>query len=115
MNTHETAEHYDLDPDDWDDRERTCTACGYRFVFDDGVARGPKGLICGACAAKGEAVELEHVSPETIRLVTSMSDALSATYARDPNFYGSTYCVACRMHKPVGEFVWDKDGEVVGS
>jgi hypothetical protein len=49
------------------------------------------------------------------RVVTHMGEALSATYARDPGFYGSTYCVACRMHKPVGEFVWDKDGEVVGS
>jgi hypothetical protein len=49
------------------------------------------------------------------RVVTHMGVALSETYARDPKFYGATYCVACRMHKPVGEFVWDKDGAVVGS
>ena len=49
------------------------------------------------------------------QLVTIMGDALSETYARKPDFYGATYCVACRMHKPVGEFVWDKDGKVVGS
>jgi hypothetical protein len=53
-----------------------------------------------------------EVSPS---MVTTMNKALSETYARDPGFYGATYCIACRMHKPVGEFVWDKDGEVVGS
>jgi hypothetical protein len=35
--------------------------------------------------------------------------------SRHARFYGGTYCVACRMHKPVREFVWDKDNEVVGS
>lgn len=48
-------------------------------------------------------------------MVTRMGEKLSMTYARDPKFYGATYCVACRMHRPVGEFVWDKDGKVVGS
>lgn len=47
--------------------------------------------------------------------VTTMNAALSETYARDPKFYGATYCVRCRMHKPVGEFTWTADGEVVGS
>jgi len=42
--------------------------------------------------------------------VTTMGTALAETYARDPKFYGATYCVACRQHFPVGadgEFVWD--------
>lgn len=47
--------------------------------------------------------------------VTTMGTALSETYARDPKFYGATYCCRCLMHKPVGEFVWTKDGEAVGS
>lgn len=47
--------------------------------------------------------------------VTTMGLALCETYARDPNFYGATYCVGCRMHLPVGEFVWVEDGQVVGS
>lgn len=47
--------------------------------------------------------------------VTTMGWELSATYARDPKFYGSTYCTQCRMHKPVAEFTWTKDGAVVGS
>lgn len=46
---------------------------------------------------------------------TRMGLELCETYARDPEFYGSTYCVGCKMHRPVAEFVWDEDGEVVGS
>lgn len=52
---------------------------------------------------------------ETCGSVTTMGRALSETYARDPNFYGATYCCACRMHKPVSEFRWVADGQVVGS
>ncbi|MGN6693881.1 MAG: hypothetical protein ACTHN0_06855 [Aquihabitans sp.] len=44
-----------------------------------------------------------------------MSLALAETYARDPKFYGATYCVGCHMHRPVAEFTWDGTTEVVGS
>lgn len=47
--------------------------------------------------------------------LTTMGLALCETYARDPGFYGVTYCVGCSMHRPVAEFRWDEDGEVVGS
>ena len=47
--------------------------------------------------------------------VTTMVRALSETYARDPKFYGATYCCTCRKHLPVEEFVWTADGECVGS
>jgi hypothetical protein len=46
---------------------------------------------------------------------TVMGLALCETYARDPSFYGATYCVGCQMHRPVAEFRWDEDGQVVGS
>lgn len=46
---------------------------------------------------------------------TIMGQSLSETYARNPKFYGSTYCVSCRMHRPVSEFTWILDGEIVGS
>lgn len=46
---------------------------------------------------------------------TRMGLELCETYARDPYFYGSTYCVHCRMHLPVSEFVWKEDGATVGS
>ncbi len=48
---------------------------------------------------------------------TVMSPAIAATYARNPEFYGATYCVSCMVHRPVGadgEFVWD-DGSKVGT
>jgi len=46
---------------------------------------------------------------------TRMSLPIAETYARDPKFYGSTYCVCCKMHKPVDEFVWKGTEEKVGS
>lgn len=50
--------------------------------------------------------------------LTRMGRALAETYAREPGFYGSTYCVGCSMHRPVGkdgEFVWDGTEERVGT
>lgn len=49
----------------------------------------------------------------TCGTLTVMGDTLSATYARDPSFYGATFCAGCRDHFPVGpaprgQFVWDK-------
>lgn len=45
---------------------------------------------------------------------TRMAQPLAETYARNPKFYGATYCVHCRAHKMVSEFLWP-DGSVVGS
>lgn len=50
--------------------------------------------------------------------VTTMSQALAETYARDPHFYGGTFCCGCGSHFPVGvdgEFVWDGTDEKVGT
>lgn len=50
--------------------------------------------------------------------VTTMGRALSETYARDPHFYGATYCCGCMKHFAVGdagEFVWTEDGARVGT
>lgn len=50
--------------------------------------------------------------------VTTMGLAIAETYARDPGFYGATFCVNCSAHYPVGaqgEFVWDDDGTKVGT
>jgi NTP pyrophosphatase (non-canonical NTP hydrolase) len=47
-------------------------------------------------------------------VVTHMGRALSETYARDPKFYGSTFCIGCNKHLPVEEFEW-MDGEKLGS
>lgn len=47
--------------------------------------------------------------------VTTMSRAIAETYARNPAFYGATYCVSCQRHLPVTEFLWDGTDQVVGS
>ncbi len=50
--------------------------------------------------------------------VTTMALALSETYARNPQFYGATFCSCCAKHLPVGtdgEFVWEGTDERVGT
>lgn len=40
---------------------------------------------------------------------TFMAVAIAETYAKEPGFYGSTWCCGCRMHLPVGihgDFFW---------
>lgn len=49
---------------------------------------------------------------------TTMGRALAETYARDPRFYGATFCVHCRAHFPVGahgEFTWAGSPDKVGT
>jgi len=50
----------------------------------------------------------------TCGAITTMGRSLSETYARDPKFYGATYCQKCQAHFPVGEdgeFTWyEMDG-----
>lgn len=47
--------------------------------------------------------------------VTKMGIELAETYARDPKFYGATFCCGCKKHFPVEEFVWHIDGTKLGS
>lgn len=45
---------------------------------------------------------------------TSMGYALAETYARDPKFYSGTFCVKCRAHFPLDQFVWEGTEEKLG-
>lgn len=61
--------------------------------------------------------QYQHTKCKTI---TNMALAIAETYAREPKFYGLTFCSACGDHLLVSEFVWcDTNGhvteEVVGS
>lgn len=61
--------------------------------------------------------ELDGI-PKGCGTTTTMASAIAETYARDPKFYGETFCANCRTHFPVGasgEFVWDKTNERVGT
>lgn len=53
------------------------------------------------------------------RVKTSMPLAIAETYARQPDYYGRTFCCGCGNYFPVGEsgeFVWaDGSGEKVGT
>lgn len=46
---------------------------------------------------------------------TRMHRAIAETYARDPSFYGGTFCAACRAHFPLSQFVWKGTDITVGS
>ncbi len=48
-------------------------------------------------------------------VATRMSLPIAETYARDPKFYGATFCVHCKTHLPVEEFVWEGTDEILGS
>jgi hypothetical protein len=62
--------------------------------------------------------EYENYSDNFIvgcQTVTTMAQSIAETYARDPKFYGSTYCSGCKTHLPVEQFVWTTDNTTVGS
>jgi len=47
--------------------------------------------------------------------LTTMSDSIAQTYARNPYFYNATYCTRCMRHFPVGkdgEFIWPDESKV---
>lgn len=51
-------------------------------------------------------------------VVTRMPIAIAETYAREPNYYGSTFCCGCGTYLRVGkagEFVWEGTQERVGT
>lgn len=50
--------------------------------------------------------------------VTTMPRKIAETYARNPGFYGATFCCTCGEYLPVGEhgeFIWLDDGTKVGT
>lgn len=54
-------------------------------------------------------VRRQYVHRRGCGAITTMAQSIAETYARNPGFYGATYCTRCRMHRPVGpdgEFDW---------
>jgi len=47
--------------------------------------------------------------------VTTMALSIAETYARNPKFYGGTFCTICSEHFPLDQFVWEGTDEQVGS
>ncbi len=84
------------------DSEQVPQADAYLVLSDDERARGfvrpvRRTYVHDACG-----------------VATTMAQNIAETYARDPKFYGATYCVNCRKHLDVDGFTWD-DGSKVGS
>jgi hypothetical protein len=50
----------------------------------------------------------------TGQAIFCFENAIAETFARDPKFYGATFCATCREHFAVCEFSW-LDGTKVGS
>ena len=46
---------------------------------------------------------------------TTMGLSIAETYATDPKFYQGTFCVNCRKHFPLDQFVWEGSNEQVGT
>lgn len=46
---------------------------------------------------------------------TTMRSAIAETYARDPYFYGGTFCCNCGKHFPLEQFVWEGTDIQVGT
>jgi hypothetical protein len=65
--------------------------------------------------AKGFVRPVRRTYVHSCGAATTMHQTIAETYARSPKFYGSTFCVRCREHRPVAEFVWDGTKEQVGS
>lgn len=104
------------------DRTRLCTTDGRpvaeaRASQTNETGQHPSYIVlCDEERAKGFVRpyrdRYQHVECGT---VTTMGRSLSETYARDPGFYGATFCCGCNRHLPVAEFVWSADGSQVGS
>ncbi|MBY8826104.1 hypothetical protein [Sphingomonas colocasiae] len=94
-----TPDHREIDP-------ATGMQKGYVVLNDEERA---KGFV--------EPVRRSYVH-QTCGAVTAMGIELAETYARQPEFYSGTFCVACRDHFPVGEdgeFVWHGSDQKVGT
>lgn len=65
--------------------------------------------------AKGFVRPVRRSYRHTCGCITTMSQGLAETYARDPQFYSHTWCVGCRNHLPVSEFCWDGGDIVLGT
>lgn len=79
-----------------------------RGIDDKQVDQNKKYLVLSAEElAKGFTRPYREVYiHDTCGTETRMNENISATYARDPKFYGATYCCHCRKHLPVSEFTW---------
>jgi len=109
------------EPEKSEVRPKTCLTSG-DSVTEKALEVKPNGqqkeyvVLCPEERAKGFVRPLRASYIHTkCGFSTTMSKSIAETYARNPKFYGSTFCVGCSDHFPVGEFTWVGSDEVVGS
>lgn len=78
--------------------------------FED-YPRGHRGSASGRFWTQAQLAQVG----KGCKSLTTMGQALAETWARDPKFYGATYCCHCSKHLAVEEFVWDGTTERLGS
>ncbi len=54
----------------------------------------------------------EYYHPKCGTRTIMRGGCLYNTYATNPSYYGSTFCVGCQVHLPVAEFVWCERGRI---
>lgn len=91
-----TADHREIDP-------ATGQQKGYVVLSEDERAKG---------YVRPYRTTYVH---QACGVATRMGRAIAETYARDPSFYNGTFCVGCKAHFPLEEFVWDGSTDRVGS
>ncbi len=104
------------------DKEKICLADGGPVTDDhrdiDSKTGQQKGyvVLCPEERAKGYVRPLRlYYVHNKCGAVTKMARSIAETYARDPKFYGGTFCIKCEKHFPLDEFVWERTHEIVGS
>lgn len=98
-----------------DEKERHAGRhAGYSYVMYEPYPPGAHGSVVGKFWTQAQ---LDRVG-KGCGTVTTLGREVAETYARQPWFYGSTYCCGCSMHRRVGgngEFVWEGTAERVGT
>ena len=95
---------------DWDQVDRTIQSSGMQ---KDYLVLSKEERAKGFVRPVRETYVHQRCGVETV-----MSQAIAETYARNPHFYGGTFCVTCRAHFPVGhdgEFTWSDGSGKVGT
>lgn len=59
-------------------------------------------------------VRLKYIH-KTCGVETRMSESIAETYARNPKFYNATFCVSCKAHYVLSQFLWSDTDQEVGS
>jgi len=103
-------------------KPKTCLSDGGPVTDDHKDINSDTGQQKGYVVLSPEEREKGYVRPLRLSYVhnkcgavTKMAHSIAETYARDPKFYNGTFCVGCKDHFPLNEFVWDDSDEIVGS